>query len=750
MESPQNEVKKRVGNYLLGNTVGEGTFGKVKSAIHIPTGEKVAVKILEKKRIQDQADVRRVNREIKILKKAKHSNIIQLFEVLDTPNSIYLIMENADGGEMFDYIVANRHVPERQACKFFHQILNGVEELHKNEITHRDLKPENLLLKNSPAGLLVKIVDFGLSNTHDGGRLLSTACGSPCYAAPEMIAGKQYKGPVADIWSLGVILFALVCGHLPFEDPNTSNLYRKILSGEYKTPKWISAEVKDLIRKILETNPEKRLTIHDIRSHPWLCMVPQTQVPRDDVATAEEVEETRNEVLKRIQELGMDAQAVLDAVSSRACNSLSAMFYLLTQKEQTKARLSKKHSHASRPETSGQSDRGAKENNISRGSPAADFLPSTVTPSTDAGSARPVMIAPKVTHTLPSEPVVLKKVPGAGRVHVPKLNVKKAVDTQGLVIEGQLTSQSARPEHSPAKQQVAAGPQTARPVLESESPLQPKTDSSPTNRRPAPRKGITAAAHADTTAPADSASNSESLNVVANAIGGLPAVDIERPSTRRSKSRGGAWGSDNPTERGGKAANSNETDGPGMGKIPSREELASVPQKASNTGRGAASDHVPQALAPPKASKSSSGAATDPVPQAPRGPQRSGGSAAGRRGRHLSSNNTSQSQQTPHVGPVSGTNITHASGVPPSRPTVGADPGGVYHHRQGLGGRNIQPLPIRDSYSVNTDTQSSVNHTASKPNPTAREIAQKNKASQQQGNISLGLNNGPPRKGVVV
>jgi 5'-AMP-activated protein kinase, catalytic alpha subunit len=164
---PQNEPKKRVGNYLLGNTVGEGTFGKVKIAIHIPTGEKVAVKILEKKRIQDQADVRRVNREIKILKKARHANIIQLYEVLDTPNSIYLMMENADGGEMFDYIVANRHVPERQACKFFHQILNGVEELHRNEITHRDLKPENLLLKNSPEGFLIKIVDFGLSNTHD-------------------------------------------------------------------------------------------------------------------------------------------------------------------------------------------------------------------------------------------------------------------------------------------------------------------------------------------------------------------------------------------------------------------------------------------------------------------------------------------------------------------------------------------------------------------------------------------------------
>jgi len=185
---------------------------------------------------------RRVNREIKILKKARHENIIQLYEVLDTQNSIYLIMENAEGGEMFDYIVKQRHVEEPEACRFFHQIVDGLDELHKNDITHRDLKPENLLLKKTPDGYMIKIVDFGLSNTHEGGRLLSTACGSPCYAPPEMIAGKKYDGPKADIWSLGVTLFALVCGYLPFEDGNTSLLYKKILAGDYKPPKWISNE----------------------------------------------------------------------------------------------------------------------------------------------------------------------------------------------------------------------------------------------------------------------------------------------------------------------------------------------------------------------------------------------------------------------------------------------------------------------------------------------------------------------------
>ena len=164
----------------------------------------------------EAADVQRVAREIKILKRNRHQNIIQLFEVLDTPTAIYLIMENADAGEMFNYIVQKKRVDELQACHFFHQIIDGAEYLHNMEVTHRDLKPENLLLQHSADGLFVKIVDFGLSNTHDGGALLQTACGSPCYAAPEMIAGLKYWGPKADIWSMGVILYALVCGYLPF------------------------------------------------------------------------------------------------------------------------------------------------------------------------------------------------------------------------------------------------------------------------------------------------------------------------------------------------------------------------------------------------------------------------------------------------------------------------------------------------------------------------------------------------------
>jgi 5'-AMP-activated protein kinase catalytic alpha subunit len=167
-------------------------------------------------------------------------------------------MEYAPGGELFDYIVKRQHVSETSSAKFFSQIISGVEYLHKLNIVHRDLKPENLLLDYNNN---IKIVDFGLSNTYKDGQRLKTACGSPCYAAPEMIAGKKYSGIRVDIWSCGVILYALLCGYLPFEDKNTKILYKKILAGEYKLPRWIKSQSKDMMRKILETNSERRYKI---------------------------------------------------------------------------------------------------------------------------------------------------------------------------------------------------------------------------------------------------------------------------------------------------------------------------------------------------------------------------------------------------------------------------------------------------------------------------------------------------------
>ena len=157
-------------------------------------------------------------------------------------------MEYASGGELFDYIVKCTRIEEKEACKFFQQIISGVEYIHSLNIVHRDLKPENLLLDHNNN---IKIVDFGLSNTFTKDELLKTACGSPCYAAPEMIAGLKYDGDSIDIWSCGVILYALLCGFLPFEDPDTAKLYKKILQGEFQVPSFLKPKAHDLVSKIL-------------------------------------------------------------------------------------------------------------------------------------------------------------------------------------------------------------------------------------------------------------------------------------------------------------------------------------------------------------------------------------------------------------------------------------------------------------------------------------------------------------------
>lgn len=268
-----NEPRSRqIGNYVLGKCIGKGTFGKVKLGTHVVTDEKVAIKILEKDRISDAADVERVAREIHVLKLLRHPNIIQMYEIIETPKQLYLIMEYASGGELFDYIVANTRLNEIEACKFYQQIISGLEYLHKLRVVHRDLKPENLLLDSENN---IKIVDFGLSNIYKPDELLNTACGSPCYAAPEMIARKPYVPSCVDIWSSGVILFAMVAGYLPFEDSNTAQLYKKILGRDFKTPKFLSKEVTDLINRILDTEPASRYTAENIRNHPWTKQVSQ-------------------------------------------------------------------------------------------------------------------------------------------------------------------------------------------------------------------------------------------------------------------------------------------------------------------------------------------------------------------------------------------------------------------------------------------------------------------------------------------
>ena len=236
-------------------------------------------------------------------------------------------MEYASSGELFDYIVEKSRLKELEACLFFQQIIAGIEYIHKLNVVHRDLKPENLLLDHNKK---IKIVDFGLSNTYKPEELLQTACGSPCYAAPEMIAGKKYEGLKVDIWSSGVILFAMVCGYLPFEDPNTGDLYKKILACDYKPPKFISPEVKDLIACILNTDPNKRCGIEEIRNHPWyrqqkeeVCpgiLVGYNQIPVDPL------------ILSQLKKLNLQEDYVRQCIEANKHNSKTTGYYLLLKR----------------------------------------------------------------------------------------------------------------------------------------------------------------------------------------------------------------------------------------------------------------------------------------------------------------------------------------------------------------------------------------------------------------------------------
>eukprot|EP00441_Pelagodinium_beii_P004112 CAMPEP_0197679866 /NCGR_PEP_ID=MMETSP1338-20131121/92365_1 /TAXON_ID=43686 ORGANISM="Pelagodinium beii, Strain RCC1491" /NCGR_SAMPLE_ID=MMETSP1338 /ASSEMBLY_ACC=CAM_ASM_000754 /LENGTH=482 /DNA_ID=CAMNT_0043260969 /DNA_START=31 /DNA_END=1476 /DNA_ORIENTATION=- len=237
-------------------------------------------------------------------------------------------MEYASGGELFDYIVAKGRVPEPEACRFFHQIIAGLEKVHAMNIVHRDLKPENLLLDEHKN---IKIVDFGLSNVFRDGQLLKTACGSPCYAAPEMIAGYSYVPSLCDLWSCGVILFALVCGYLPFEDQNTPALYKKILAADYRAPKSISEAARDLISRLLTTEPARRYTVPDVRNHAWYRQISESSAaPCDWMPGHLNFEE---DVLRDLDAFGFPRDYAVRCLELNKHNHVTTTYYLLTEKK---------------------------------------------------------------------------------------------------------------------------------------------------------------------------------------------------------------------------------------------------------------------------------------------------------------------------------------------------------------------------------------------------------------------------------
>ncbi|XP_010543163.1 PREDICTED: CBL-interacting serine/threonine-protein kinase 14 [Tarenaya hassleriana] len=254
--------------YELGKLVGCGAFAKVYHARDTRTGQSVAIKAVSKQRLVKGGLNALVKREIAILHRLRHPHIVRLFEVLATKTKIYFVMEFAKGGELFAKVSKGRF-SEDLSHRYFQQLICAVGYCHSRGVFHRDLKPENLLLDEK---LDLKVSDFGLSAVNDQIRpdgLLHTLCGTPAYVAPEILAKKGYDGAKADVWSCGVVLFVLNAGYLPFNDPNLMVMYRKIYKGEFRVPKWTSPELRRLLIRLLDTNPETRITVDEIIKDPW-------------------------------------------------------------------------------------------------------------------------------------------------------------------------------------------------------------------------------------------------------------------------------------------------------------------------------------------------------------------------------------------------------------------------------------------------------------------------------------------------
>ncbi|XP_077593924.1 SNF related kinase b [Stigmatopora nigra] len=256
------------GLYHVGRTLGRGHYAVVKLARHVNTGQLVAIKMIDKTKLDVMA-TSHLLQEVRCMRRVQHPNVVRLYEVIDTPTTLYLVMELAEGGDLYDYILRHETgVAEGTAKRHFAQIVRAVAYCHELHVVHRDLKPENVVF--FPQQGAVKLTDFGFSNLFKPGTMLATSCGSLAYSAPEILLGEEYDAPAVDIWSLGVILYMLVCGVPPFQETNDSETLVMILDCRYSIPERLSSDCRDLISRMLQKDPSLRASLQEIEAHHWL------------------------------------------------------------------------------------------------------------------------------------------------------------------------------------------------------------------------------------------------------------------------------------------------------------------------------------------------------------------------------------------------------------------------------------------------------------------------------------------------
>lgn len=326
-ESQRSTLKARsdephVGKYRLIKTIGKGNFAKVKLAKHVPTGQEVAIKIIDKTQL-NPSSLQKLFREVRIMKHLNHPNIVKLYEVIETDRSLYLVMEYASGGEVFDYLVAHGRMKEKEARAKFRQILSAVQYCHQKHILHRDLKAENLLMDGE---FNIKIADFGFSNEFMPGNKLDTFCGSPPYAAPELFQGKKYDGPEVDAWSLGVILYTLVSGSLPFDGQNLKELRERVLRGKYRIPFYMSTECENLLKKFLVLNPVKRASLDSVMNDSWINNGHEDDKLRPYQEPPNLIDDRRLDIMVS---MGFSRRDILDSLTDNKYDHLTATYLLL-------------------------------------------------------------------------------------------------------------------------------------------------------------------------------------------------------------------------------------------------------------------------------------------------------------------------------------------------------------------------------------------------------------------------------------
>ncbi|CAF4891062.1 unnamed protein product, partial [Rotaria socialis] len=320
------------GLYNLGQTIGTGHFAVVKLARHVFTQKEVAVKVIDKTKL-DEISKAHLFQEVQCMKLVQHPNVVRLYEVIDTPNKLYLILEFADGGDMYDYITRHANgLNESLSRKYFRQICRALKYCHKMYVCHRDLKPENIVFFEKQG--VVKLTDFGFSNLFSPGKKLLTSCGSLAYSAPEILLGDPYDAPAVDIWSLGVILFMLVTGRAPFQEANDSETVMMILDCSYKVPSHISSECQSLIYRMIVREPEKRATLDEVISDIWY-----RQCEDDDNKEQHRIDSLRlishedHELIiqQMIDGNIADKETISTALNDNQYNHMTATYYLLAE-----------------------------------------------------------------------------------------------------------------------------------------------------------------------------------------------------------------------------------------------------------------------------------------------------------------------------------------------------------------------------------------------------------------------------------